>query len=164
MLISPATLTNYRAARQLIAKTHTIGDNLNPSTGNVNATGVGNALKDGTPLTGDLKTIADFANSAPGITSVPNGAPLPTSPFNTLAGAAAAHGTGGASLALIPAARSFAASWLLRHNAKPELLQPLNKTLGQTALDAVHGNAKAFASLYGGVAPGVLASTDTTDN
>ena len=49
---------------------------------------------DGLPgHTGDLKTIADFANSARRITGVPNGAPLPTSPFNTLAGAAAAHGT-----------------------------------------------------------------------
>lgn len=154
-------LTNYRAARQLIAKTHTIGDNLNPSTGNIDATGIGQALRDGTPLDGDLKTIADFANSAPGITRAPQGAPLPTSPFNTLAGAAAAHGTGGASLALIPAARAFAAKWLLQHNENPALLQPGTKTYGQTALDAIHGNAAAFQRIYGRSAPGAIASTET---
>jgi hypothetical protein len=162
--VSPDVLTNYRAARQLIAKTHAVEDALNTSTGNVNATALGNAQQGGAPLTGDLKVIADFANSAPGIAGVPNGSPLPTSPFNTLAGAAAAHGTGGASLALIPAARAFAAKWLLQHNDKPALLQPTGKTLGQTALDAVHGNSKAFAALYGGDAPGVLLSTGDEDN
>jgi hypothetical protein len=155
-------LTNYRAARQLIAKTHTIGDNLNPSTGNVDAAGIGSTLRDGTRLDGDLKTIADFANSAPGITGVPQGAPLPTSPFNTLAGAAAAHGTGGASLALIPAARAFAAKWLLQRNENPALLLPGTKTYGQTALDAIHGNAAAFQRIYGSSAPGAIVSTDTT--
>ncbi len=162
--VSPDVLTTYRAARQLIAKTHAVEDALNTSTGNVDASAIGGALQNGTPLTGDLKTIADFARSAPGIAGVPNGAPLPTSPFNTLAGAAAAHGTGGASLALIPAARAFAAKWLLQHNDKPALLQPTGKTLGQTALDAVHGNSKAFAALYGGDAPGVLLSTGDEDN
>lgn len=156
---SPDILTNYRAARQLIAKTHTIQDAINPSTGNVDATVIGSKLKNGVPVDGDLKTIADFANSAPSISSVPNGAPLPTSPLNTMAGAAAAHATGGASLALIPAARSFAASWLLRHADNPALLQPVGKSLGQSALDAVHGNSKAFANLYGGVGPGALIST-----
>jgi hypothetical protein len=157
--VSPDMLTNYRAARQLIAKTHTIQDALNPSTGNVDATAIGSKLQNGVPLDGDLKTIADFANSAPGISGIPTGTPLPTSPLNTMAGAAAAHATGGMSLALIPAARSFAASWLLRHADKPGMLQPVGKSLGQSALDAVHGNAKAFANLYGGVAPGALLST-----
>jgi|ERR1019366_9614684 hypothetical protein len=110
---------------------------------------------------GDLKTIADFANSAPRIASVPNGAALPTSPLNTAAGAMAAHATGGASLALIPAARLLAAKWLQRHNANPAMLQPgRTSTLGQTALDAVHGNATAFGKLYGSAAPGALVSTE----
>lgn len=162
--VSPDMLNNYRAARQLIAKTHTIQDALNPSTGNVDATAIGSKLQNGVPLDGDLKTIADFANSAPSISGIPIGAPLPTSPLNTMAGAAAAHATGGMSLALIPAARSFAASWLLRHADKPGMLQPVGKSLGQSALDAVHGNAKAFASLYGGLAPGALISTEPDAN
>jgi hypothetical protein len=147
-------LTKYRAARKLIAQTHTIGDNLNPSTGNIDAIGIGKALKDGTPLDGDLRTIADFANAAPPLASIPNGTPQLTSPINTMAGAAAAHSTGGLSLALIPGARAFATKYLERHNKTPALLQPRDKTLGQTALDAVMGNAAAFAKLYGNSAPG----------
>jgi hypothetical protein len=162
--VDPDMLNQYRAARQLIAKTHTIEDNLNPSTGNVDAAGIANALNNGTPLTGDLKTIADFANSARGITSVPNGAPLPTSPLNTLAGAATAHATGGLSLGVIPAARAFAARWITQHNENPALLQPINRTFGQAALDAVHGNATAFSKIYGRAAPGALVSSDYNDN
>lgn len=157
--LPPDMLTKYRAARQLIAKTHTVGDNLNPSTGNVNATGIGQALKDGVPLDGDLKTIADFANSAPPLASIPNGTPQITSPINTMAGTMAAHATHGMSLAFIPGARAFATKFLERHNDNPALLQPRNKTLGQTALNAVHGNATAFAKMYGDSAPGSLLST-----
>jgi hypothetical protein len=156
----PDMLTNYRAARQLIAKTYTVGDALNPSTGAIDASLIGKQFKGGSPLTGDLKTIADFANAAPELTSVPHGVPLPTSPFNTLAGAAAAHATHGASLALIPAARMAAARWLIQRNNNPALLQPVGKTFGNAALDAIHGNSKAFNNLYGSTAPGVDLATD----
>jgi hypothetical protein len=154
-------LTNYRASRQLIAKTHSIGDNLNPATGNIDAAGIARLHRAGTPLDGDLKRIADFANSAPGVTGVPQGAPLPTSPFNTLAGAAAAHATGGASMALIPAARAFAARWLLKRNEHPAYLNPVGKTYGQSAIDAVHGSAPAFGKLYGSsLPPGLIGFDD----
>jgi hypothetical protein len=157
--ISPDLLPNYRAARQLIAKTYTIGDNLNPSTGNIDATGIGQVLKGGTKLDGDLKTIADFANAAPRITSAPNGAALPTSPLNTAAGMAAAHATGGLSMALIPAARMFASRWLQRHAQDPTTLQPsLQSSYGQTALNAIHGNSTAFAKMYGGLMPDAIAN------
>jgi predicted PhzF superfamily epimerase YddE/YHI9 len=49
-------------------------------------------------------------------------------------GAAAAHSTGGASLALIPAARAFAARWLLQRNENPALLQPIEKLMGSLPL------------------------------
>lgn len=154
-------LTRYRAARQLIAKSHTVQDALNKSTGHVDATSIADAYqKADIPLTGDLRTIADFASAAPRITSIPNGAPLPTSPFNTFAGAATAHATGGLSVGAIPAARLFLAKWLLRHNETPALLQPVGKSFGQTALDAIHGNATAFAKMYGNAAPGSLLSTE----
>jgi hypothetical protein len=153
-------LNNYRAARQLISKSYVIGDNLNPSTGAIDARAIGQKLKDGTPLSDDLKIIADFANAAPELTSVPHGVPLPTSPFNTMAGAAAAHATHGASLAMIPAARMAAAKWLLKRNDNPALLQPIGKSFGNAALDAIHSNTKAFNTLYGSTAPGVDLSTD----
>jgi hypothetical protein len=158
--VPKSVLNNYRAARQLIAKTHTIEDALNPSTGNVDAVGLGKALKNGIPLTEDLKTIADFANAAPSAAAVPKGAPLPSSAATHLAGAALAHSTGGASLALIPAARLFASRWLMKRNANPALLQPgSNGAFGQTALDAIYGNAAAFAKLAGPSSAGALLST-----
>jgi hypothetical protein len=161
--LDPAVLARFRAARQLIAKTYTVGENVNPSTGNIDAAHIGQALKDGAPLTDELKTIADFANAAPRVASVPNGAALPTSPLNTAAGVMAAHSTGGLSLGVIPAARAFAAKWLQRRNENPAMLQPASASYGQSALDAIHGSAAAFNHMYGSAAqaaPGALISTE----
>jgi hypothetical protein len=146
----PDMLAKYRAARTLIAQTHTIESNLNPSTGNIDAIHIGQALKDGTSLTGDLKTIADFANAAPAAAVIPKGIPLPSSAATHLAGAALAHATGGASMVAFPAARALAARFIQSRVKNPALLQPADKTLGQSALDAVHGNSVAFNKLYGG--------------
>ena len=158
--VSTSLINKYRAARQLIAKTYTIEDALNPSTGNVDAVGLGKALRNGVPLTEDLKTIADFANAAPSAVQVPKGAPLPASAATHLAGAALAHSTGGASLALVPAARLFASQWLMKRAANPALLQPSSRsTFGQPAVDAIYGNAAAFAKLAGPTSAGALVST-----
>ena len=75
-------------------------------------------------------------------------------------GVAAAQSTGGASLALIPAARAFAARWLLQRNENPALLQPIGKTYGQSAFDAIHGNAAAFQRIYGSTAPAALIASE----
>jgi hypothetical protein len=161
--LPPNLLQNYRAARQLIAKASTISDAVNPSTGNVDAMSLGQTLQDGTPLTGDHKIIADFANAAPRAASVPNGAPLPpTNPLVTAGSLIAAVPTHGLSLAaaILPHAQAFVGKWLMRHNS-PGMLQPGHTgSYGQTALDAIHGSAGAFSKLYGGIAPDALA-TDT---
>ena len=158
--VSQNLINKYRAERQLIAKTYTIEDALNPSTGNVDAVGLGKALRNGVPLTEDLRTIADFANAAPSAVQVPKGTPLPASAATHLAGAALAHSTGGASLALVPAARLFASQWLMKRNANPALLQPgSNGAFGQTALNAIYGNSAAFSKLAGPSSAGALLST-----
>lgn len=58
-------LKNFREARQLIAKTHSVGDALNQSTGTVSATKLAQQLGKGKPLSGDLKTIAQFGQAFP---------------------------------------------------------------------------------------------------
>lgn len=58
-------LKNFRDARQLIAKTHSVGDALNQSTGTVSATKLAQQLGRGKPLSGDLKTIAQFGQAFP---------------------------------------------------------------------------------------------------
>lgn len=58
-------LKNFRDARQLIAKTHSVGDALNASTGTVSATKLAQQLGRGKPLSGDLRTIAQFGQAFP---------------------------------------------------------------------------------------------------
>lgn len=58
-------LKNFREARQLIAKTHSVEAALNPSTGTVSATKLAQQLGKGKPLSGELKTIAQFGQAFP---------------------------------------------------------------------------------------------------
>lgn len=53
----------FRKARQTMAKSYDVQSVTNVSTGDVSATGLGRLLQQGKPLTGDLKLIADSANS-----------------------------------------------------------------------------------------------------
>ena len=53
----------FREARKTMAKSYDVESVTNVSTGDVSATGLGRLLQQGKPLTGDLKMIADSANS-----------------------------------------------------------------------------------------------------
>jgi hypothetical protein len=53
----------FRKARQVMAKSYDAEAVTNPSNGNVSATGLGRLLRNGRPLTGNLKLIADAANN-----------------------------------------------------------------------------------------------------
>ena len=59
-------------------------------------------------------------------------------------------------MALIPAAHAFAARWLLQRNENPALLQPIGKTYGQPAFDAIHGNAAAIPAYLREYASGCI--------
>jgi hypothetical protein len=56
-------LDRFRNARQIMAKSYDVESVTNVSTGDVSAHGLGKLLQQGKPLTGDLKLIADSANS-----------------------------------------------------------------------------------------------------
>ena len=56
-------LERFRRARQIMAKSYDVESVTNVSTGDVSAHGLGKLLQQGKPLTGDLKLIADSANS-----------------------------------------------------------------------------------------------------
>lgn len=60
-----AGLDALRAARTLIAKSYTVEKALNPSTGNVSATKLAQQLTKGKPLSGELKTAAQFGQAFP---------------------------------------------------------------------------------------------------
>ena len=60
--VDPNTVANFRASRVLAAKAHSVLDSFNPERGTLS---IQSLAKSGDPLTGNLKTIADFGNAAP---------------------------------------------------------------------------------------------------
>lgn len=62
---NPQLLEGFRAARQTLAKTHQVEKALNRTTGNVDGNTLAQIMQKGKPMTGDLRTIADFAARFP---------------------------------------------------------------------------------------------------
>jgi hypothetical protein len=58
-------LQSFREARQLIAKTYDVEKAFNETTGQIAASKLAAGLAKGKPLTGDLKTIAEFGAAFP---------------------------------------------------------------------------------------------------
>jgi hypothetical protein len=58
-------LDKFRNARTLIAKTYSVEKALNPASGTIDATKLANQLKSKKPLTGELKSIAEFSSQFP---------------------------------------------------------------------------------------------------
>lgn len=106
-----ALLADFREARKLIAKTYSIESALNPATGNVVASKLGNQLAKGKPLSGDLKTVAQVSKAFPKATqevvsSMPGMSPLDF--YAGLGGATIAQKPGVAAMMFArPAARSL---------------------------------------------------------
>jgi hypothetical protein len=72
-------LDNFRAARQRMAISHSIEDAIREGTGNVSATKLANDLQHGRYLTGDLRTISEFANRFPRVSELPSQFGTPSS-------------------------------------------------------------------------------------
>lgn len=107
-----SALGAFKAARQLIAKTHTVEDSINQGTGNVVASKLAAALRRGEPLSGELKQVGKFSQAFPRETQeVANSSWLQMpgpSPLDWTAGAAAAVGTGNPAGLALTAARPIA--------------------------------------------------------
>ena len=117
----PALVDGFRQARQQIAETYSVQEALQGRiTGEVSATQLAAQLKKGNPLTGDLRTIADFANTFPSISRLFTGTAQAFSPLDLavggtsagIAGTAFALGAGPAGL--IPLAGTIARPLLRR--------------------------------------------------
>lgn len=133
---NPELLTNYRNARQILAKTYDVEKALNPTTGNIDAGKLAASLKKGRPMTGELRDVAEFASRFPKASqtvekmgSLPQLSPLD---FGTAAITGSAMGPIGlAGLIARPAARSLTLSDLVQNrlssgnskNALVELMQ-----------------------------------------
>jgi hypothetical protein len=95
---NPDALAAFRDARQLIAKTYTIEKALNSGTGDVSMQNLASQLKKGKPLSGDLKMLAQTAESFPKATQALKESPKQLSPLDmaVAGGGAMAQGPLGA--------------------------------------------------------------------
>lgn len=125
---NPATqmLQQFREARRLIAKTYTVEKALNPASGSVDARKLAAELKKGKPLSGELKTAAEFglqfpkaAQAVEGMGSLPQ-----TSPLDWIPAGAMSAGFGNPLLMLGVGARPAARSAALSGPVQNRLLQP----------------------------------------
>lgn len=92
---SPALVDSFRQSRQQIAETYSVQEALQGRiTGEVSATQLAAQLKKGKPLSGDLRVIADFANTFPSVSRLFVGTAQAFSPLDL--GVAAVGGTGAA--------------------------------------------------------------------
>lgn len=112
----------FDGARRLIAKTYSVENALNPSTGNVAARQLATQLRKGKPISGKLKIAADFAGAFPKATEElrHSGSVSALDALVAAGGAATVHP---AALAW-PAARFGARQFLLSSPVQNALLQP----------------------------------------
>jgi hypothetical protein len=85
----------FRAARQLMAKTHTVENSVRAGSGNVTAASIARETQKGRPLTGELETVGRFANVFPRAAQAPQTVAGPAV-HNLKSGLAAIMGGGGA--------------------------------------------------------------------
>lgn len=131
-------LQNFKSARQTIAQAHTVEDAIREGSGSVEASSFGKAAQRGDPLSGNLKTIGEFANVFPkanqkvsqigssGVSNVDAGA----SALLGLAGGAAG-GLWGATAGALPfVARPAARSLMLSQAYQALMAKPKYATKG----------------------------------
>ncbi len=155
-------LSNFRDARTLMAKAHTVEDAIREGGGNVVASKLAARLQAGKPLSGELKTIAETANIFPKNTQSPEmmGAVPGISPLDVMGGSGlgvlGAIATGnplGAVLGMAPAIRPVTRNMLLSDTYQKNMAKPsydvsaLAKFLSKG--DAQPGNQPLNAALIG---------------
>lgn len=152
-------LEQFRLSRQRMAISHTIEDAIREGGGSVNASKLARDLQSGKYLSGDLKTIAQFANVFPRVTrspseiGTPGGGTMMGAPVSGVGGLIGgglgylAGETGGASLGTLaglygPQAVSAAMrSYLMSKGVQNNLIPTYESTLGRLASDITARNA-----------------------
>jgi hypothetical protein len=143
-------LNKFRDARQLIAKTYTIEKAANTTTGTIDAKKLAAQLQRGKPLSGELKSIAQFSQAFPkasqateAMGSLPQLSPLDYA-AGLLGGVSTTGGLGAAAILARPALRAAALSSpvqnrLIQGTAAP-YLTPNQRNLAQLlTLQGVQG-------------------------
>jgi hypothetical protein len=117
-------LKQFRAARQLIAKTHTVEDALKGS--NVDIAALGRMLKNGVPLTDELRMLGQFSQQFPGaanLTSALKARPA-YSPLDAVTGLSSLAGAAATGNPMVAAPAAYAIGRpAARHLALSPMLQ-----------------------------------------
>lgn len=135
--VPPEMLEGFRDARALIAKTYSVENALNATSGSVDARKLAAQAAKGKPISGDLRTIADFAARFPKAAQTVEGmGSLPqTSPLDWAAGGGISAATGNplmlAGVMARPAARKLTLSDLVQNR----LIQPQSAPSSAAAND-----------------------------
>jgi hypothetical protein len=143
-------LNKFRDARQLIAKTYTIEKAANTTTGTIDAKKLAAQLQRGKPLSGELKSIAQFSQAFPkasqateAMGSLPQLSPLDYA-AGLLGGVSTTGGLGAAAILARPALRAAALSSpvqnrLIQSTAAPYLTQNQRNLAQLLTLQGVQG-------------------------
>jgi hypothetical protein len=122
-------LNKFRDARQLIAKTYTIEKAANTTTGTIDAKKLAAQLQRGKPLSGELKSIAQFSQAFPkasqateGMGSLPQFSPLDY--FAGVLGGVSTGGIGAGAVLARPALRAAALSSPVQNRLIPSTAAP----------------------------------------
>ena len=122
-------LSKFRDARQLIAKTYSIEKAANTTTGTIDAKKLASQLQRGKPLSGELKSIAQFSQAFPKASQATEamGSLPQLSPLDYAAGLIGGVSTGGAGAGAIlarPALRAAALSQPVQNRLIPSTAAP----------------------------------------
>jgi hypothetical protein len=117
-------LGKFRDARQLIAKTYTVEKAANQTTGTIDAKKLAAQLQKGKPLSGELKSVAQFSQAFPKASQAtePMGSLPQFSPLDYFAGLVGGVSTGGLGAGAVlarPALRSLALSSPVQNRLLP---------------------------------------------
>jgi hypothetical protein len=144
----------FAEARTLIAKVYTVESALNPATGNVAAASLSRQLSKGKPLSGELRTAAEFGRAFPKATREVNESMPGISPLDVFTGAGLGAITGEPLTMVAPAAVRMGARAAQFTGPYQRMMTAPNYTpgrLGTMGLDAV-GGAGHLGMPIGGLA------------
>lgn len=125
---SPELVGSFRQARQQIAKSYTVENALNQGAGTVNANKLAQQLAKGKPLSGELKTAAQFAQAFP--KAAQSNVTVPAfSPLDVFSGGVGV-GTGNPLLVGLTASRPVARSLVLNKGYQGSFVNPPRYSAG----------------------------------
>lgn len=151
-----ALLDSFRQARQQIAETYSVQEALQGRiTGEVSATQLAAQLKKGKPLSGDLRAIADFANTFPSISKLFVGTAQKFSPLDL--GVAAISGTGAIAAGALGVGPAGILPAVIAGVSRPLLRKGALSEVARRAGVAGESTTPTAGALLGGAAGAVLA-------